>query len=396
MGTGEAGALAEAVRFAAEEDGERVFTGVVDEVCCGWDEDGARLSVSGRSMAALLLDNEALGCDYQTATLADILRDHVTPYGIQVGRTDRLPAVPDFSVAMGSSEWQALYHFCRYYGGVTPRFDRQGRLQVCAWQDGARRVLDEDAAVLELAWKEKRYGVLSEVLVRDKTRDQVQRVVHSGFARRGGQCRRVLTMPGRSSYQAMRYSGEYQLQRAAEGWHSVELMLPGHLPRLAGGAGGGKLEARRLPGALAGDGKRVRDGCEGRVYPADPGGRGGGRLNGGGTVWTRRRQHVDLKTGDEPGRTAGGGPGGCGEPAGRPGGRSAGRRAPSGARYSRPAAISGSPCGASGYWWSKPDPTGNSPARRGCAASVRGTWRPARWCSTAAAGRPASASATTA
>ena len=45
---GEAGALAEAVRFAAEEDGERVFTGVVDEVCCGWDEDGARLSVSGR------------------------------------------------------------------------------------------------------------------------------------------------------------------------------------------------------------------------------------------------------------------------------------------------------------------------------------------------------------
>ena len=34
-------------------------------------------------------------------------------------------------------------------------------------------------------------------------------------------------MPGRSSYQAMRYSGEYQLQRAAEGWHSVELMLPG-------------------------------------------------------------------------------------------------------------------------------------------------------------------------
>ena len=54
---GEAGALAEAVRFAAEEDGERVFTGVVDEVCCGWDEDGARLSVSGRSMAALLLDN---------------------------------------------------------------------------------------------------------------------------------------------------------------------------------------------------------------------------------------------------------------------------------------------------------------------------------------------------
>ena len=32
-------------------------------------------------MAALLLDNEALGQDYGTATLEDILRDHVAPMG---------------------------------------------------------------------------------------------------------------------------------------------------------------------------------------------------------------------------------------------------------------------------------------------------------------------------
>ena len=87
-------------------------------------------------------------------------------------------------------------------------------------------MLDEDAAVLELAWKEKRYGVLSEVLVRDKTRDQVQRVVHSGYARRGGQCRRVLTMPGRSGYQAMRYRGEFQLQRSQAERSRLELTVP--------------------------------------------------------------------------------------------------------------------------------------------------------------------------
>ncbi len=224
---GEAGALSEAVRFAAEEDGRRVFTGVVDEFSCGWDENGGKLELSGRGMAALLLDNEALGCDYQAATFADILRDHVTPYGIRTGETVQLPAVPGFSVAAGSSEWQVLYEFCRYYGGVTPRFDREGRLCAAPWRDGERLRLGADAAVTALTWRERRYGVLSEVLVRDRTTGEVQQVTDRNFARRGGRCRRVLTMPGRSSYQAMRYSGEYQLQRSAETWRQVELTLPG-------------------------------------------------------------------------------------------------------------------------------------------------------------------------
>ena len=224
---GEAGALREAVRFTAEENGQRVFTGVVDEFSCGWDEHGGRLTVSGLGMGALLLDNEALGCDYQVASFADILRDHVRPYGIAVGETAELPAVPGFSVAAGSSEWQVLYAFCRYYGGLTPRFDREGRLLVAPWQDNKRIRLGEDAAVTSFTWRERRYGVLSEILVRDRTSEQVQRVVNQDFARRGGQCRRVLTMPGKSSYQAMRYSGEYQLQRSEEAWRRVELTLPG-------------------------------------------------------------------------------------------------------------------------------------------------------------------------
>lgn len=224
---GEAGALSEAVRFSAVEDGETVFTGVLDEFECGWDENGGRLALAGRGMAALLLDNEALGCDYQVATLADILRDHVAPYGIQTAETAGLPAVPGFSVATGSSEWQVLYEFCRYYGGVTPRFDRKGRLITAPWRDGAYLEVGESTAVTALAWRERRYGVLSEVLVRDRTTEQVQQVVNQNFSQQGGMCRRVLTMPGRSSYQAMRYSGEYQLQRSAEERRRVELELPG-------------------------------------------------------------------------------------------------------------------------------------------------------------------------
>ena len=66
----------------------------------------------------------------------------------------------------------------------------------------------------------------SEVLVRDRTTEEVQRVADEDFLRRGGRCRRVLTMPGKSSYQAMRYSGAYQLARAREELRQAELELP--------------------------------------------------------------------------------------------------------------------------------------------------------------------------
>ena len=218
--------LAEAVSFTAEENGERLFTGVVDECERGWDGKGGFLTVSGRSMAARLLDNEALGMDYQVATWQDIVRDHISPYGIQVLGSE-LPAVPGFSVAVGSSEWQVVYEFCRYYGGITPRFDRLGRLVATPWEEGKRLVLEEDAAVTALSLRDQRYGALSQVLVRDKTTGAVQTVDNSDFLRRGGMCRRVLTMPGKSSYQAMRYSGSYQLERSAEELRQLELELPG-------------------------------------------------------------------------------------------------------------------------------------------------------------------------
>ena len=178
-------------------------------------------------MAARLLDNEALGADYQVATVEDILRDHVAPYGIETVRGCGAAAGGRASRwTTGSSEWQVVYEFCRYYGGIAPRFDRLGRLVLAPWEEGRRLVLGADAAVTSFRLREQRYGVLSEVLVRDRTTEEVQRVADEDFLRRGGRCRRVLTMPGKSSYQAMRYSGAYQLARAREELRQAELELP--------------------------------------------------------------------------------------------------------------------------------------------------------------------------
>lgn len=208
---------AEWVRFSAAEAGETVFSGVVDECEVNQGAEGLRLEVSGRGMAALLLDNEALGQDYGTATLEDILRDHVAPYGIELSGEASLPAVSPFSVSTGSSEWAVLYEFAQYCGGVCPRFDRAGRLVLKGWTEVENLAISDATPVTSLTVRDRRYGVLSQILVRDRVRQTVEQVEATDFLRMGGRCRRVMTMPGRSSYQAMRYSGQFQLDRSARG-----------------------------------------------------------------------------------------------------------------------------------------------------------------------------------
>lgn len=230
------------VGFAAEQEGKRVFTGVVDECEVSVTTQGRLLEVSGRGMAALLLDNEALGQDYQTATQEDIVRDHVAPYGISVAGGAKLRAVSQFSVSTGSSEWSVVYDFARYYGGIAPRFDREGRLVLTGWDDKTEWTIDDNTPLISLVRRDRRYGVLSQVLMRDRWSGAVETLTNREFDAVGGQARRVITMPSRSSYKDMRYSGQFQLDKSASQWKRMEVTVaqvfrvwPGDLVTVARG-----------------------------------------------------------------------------------------------------------------------------------------------------------------
>jgi hypothetical protein len=108
-----------------------------------------------------------------------------------------------------------LYEFARYYGGVAPRFDREGKLVLTGWPDRQEILLNDSAPVTELVCRDKRYGVLSQVLVRDRYSGDIQTVDNKTFLAGGGKARRVVTMPGRSSYKTMRYTGQFQLEKSA-------------------------------------------------------------------------------------------------------------------------------------------------------------------------------------
>ena len=159
----------------------------------------------------------------------------MTPYGITATEIAPVSATSVYTVASGTSQWKALESFCRTYGGFAPRFRRDGLLVAAPERDdGKRLVIGTETPVLSCTWREDHYGVLTEVLVIDKTRNVSYSVKNQDMIDRGGQCRRVVYTPGQSTWAAMRYTGEYQIARSREDAFSIALELPGNFSAFPG------------------------------------------------------------------------------------------------------------------------------------------------------------------
>ena len=121
-------ALHLAAGFLAVGSGEILLRGIVDGYDVAWTPDGLLATVFGRGYAARLLDNESRPVTYQGVTLEELIRRHVTPYGITAAEIAPVSATSTYTVASGTSQWKALENFCRTYGGFSPRFRRDGLL----------------------------------------------------------------------------------------------------------------------------------------------------------------------------------------------------------------------------------------------------------------------------
>lgn len=216
--------LSAAVRFRAEHEKETVFFGVVDEFEITAGDAGYTAIVRGRSLAALLLDNEAEAAEYYYASPRFMLEKHVYPWGIDRVQVGDLPTVATFSVNSGVSQWRVLEDYAFFCGGIRPRFTKDGILLLDG-SDGVRRKIDGTTAVTQQSYRETRYGVISQALVRNRAWGISSTVDNQAFQARGGFCRRVINVPRYTYYDAMRHTGEYQIQRSQEDTQVCTLTL---------------------------------------------------------------------------------------------------------------------------------------------------------------------------
>lgn len=243
--------LRRAAGFAAIVDGAVMLRGIVDEYTVDLGKGGLTATVSGRGYAARLLDNESRPVTYQDATLEEIIRGHVTPYGISCEEIADVRARSVYTVAAGVSQWKALEGFCRTYGGFSPRFARGGKLVAAPERDsGTCRIIGDGDPVLACTLREDHYGVLTEALVIDKIRNVSYSVKNRDMIGNGGQCRRVVYTPGQSTWAAMRYTGEYQIEKSREEEKVVTVTLPGSFLAFPGDRVALELERMGLSGAF--------------------------------------------------------------------------------------------------------------------------------------------------
>ena len=243
-------ALSLAAGFVAEEGGQVMLRAIVDEYTVNLDGGGVTAAVRGRGYAARLLDNESQPVTYESATLGEILRNHAEPYGIRCEEAADLRAGAVYTVAAGSSQWKAVDSFCRTYGGFSPRFSREGALLAAPERPGRTLSIGEGDPVLSCTLREDHYGVLTEALVIDKTKNKSSSVKNQEMIAKGGQCRRVLYTPGQSTWADMRYTGEYQIQRSMEDAWSAEVTLPGSFLAFPGDRAAVSLERMGLSGTF--------------------------------------------------------------------------------------------------------------------------------------------------
>lgn len=219
--------LKAAFRFRAVHAGKTVFFGVVDEFEASADEGGCVCALRGRGMQALLLDSQAESAEYYGADAAYILSRHAAPLGLgEVDAGALGDRRADLAVSSGESHWSVLSRFAEFCLGVTPRFTPGGTLVLDGARSGNSLTVTAATPVTAQVFAQDRYGVISEAIVKNRALGTSLTVQNEDFLAMGGKRVRVVNVPRRTGFDAMRHTGAYQIEKSKAGFIRCRLTLP--------------------------------------------------------------------------------------------------------------------------------------------------------------------------
>lgn len=227
--------LEEAVRFKGTSDEQTVFFGVVDEYQISIDERGSTVSINGRSLAAVLMDNEVQKHTYYSMTRDKVIEEYVSPYGISDIAETAMPQVLIFTVKDGDSAWSVLKRYCLKSLHSSPCFDPAGKLHMRK-RTGKSLQINADEQAVSAKYKDERYGIISEISVINRSSGGSYTLKNQEFINRGGNCKRFLytekfeTVISGSTNPDTSFTGRHQIESSMFGKKCVEITLPEQFP----------------------------------------------------------------------------------------------------------------------------------------------------------------------
>ena len=180
--------------IVVQKDKKPVFTGVIDEQRFLSVEGEGMVMLSARSLAALLMDNEAMPQNYNNPDAQTIFLRHIQPLGITQYSCEKKPRAASFTVDKGSTHWQVLESFCRVCLDSYPAVDETGRVCMCGRPGGENALLfantGEGIRFTRFEKTVKRCKRLSEVLVKTSVDGAYSTPVRNAVALSEGVIRR--------------------------------------------------------------------------------------------------------------------------------------------------------------------------------------------------------------
>lgn len=143
--------------IAVYDGSKLVFTGVIDEEEHILNGSSDHLRISARSLAALLLDNEAEPCCYDHPGARQIYERYAADLGIAAGDVDDATCFGELNVTKGTSRWSVIRSFCAACYSTVPRVSADGVLYMRGLTAGDTTVFGGDGV---------RYTELSERILR--------------------------------------------------------------------------------------------------------------------------------------------------------------------------------------------------------------------------------------
>lgn len=108
------------------EQDKLIFEGKVDEIINVTKHNQALTKLTARSLAGMLLDNEAEPVTYINPSSQFIFNRHLKPFGIKECDGDEVPFYGSLKIEKGMTHWQVLKNFCRNRYDTLPRITANG------------------------------------------------------------------------------------------------------------------------------------------------------------------------------------------------------------------------------------------------------------------------------